>query len=215
MSTSRARRRLKEEVKLTETMQQVLENLLQKYPDKYTNPMLVPKIHSVVINCSVGQSGDPLEKAKKILQQLTGKQPKLLRAKKTIKPFGIHKKQPIGWKVTLRGEDAYQFLKRVLAVYEYTVWEDSIDELGNFSLGIDEHIKIPGVRYDPELGTIGFDVCVTMERAGYRVKRRRLRPSKIPKKHLLSREDTILFLKEMGIKVAKGRKPKELIRLTR
>ncbi len=205
----------KEEIKLASSMQEVIQRLLKKYPDKYHNPMLVPRIHSVVINCSVGQSGEPLEKAKKILESLTERKPLLLRAKKTIKPFGIHKKQPIGWKVTLRGEEAFEFLKRVLAVYEYTVWEASIDEYGNFSFGIDEHIKIPGVRYDPELGTIGFDICVTMERAGYRVKRRRLRQTRIPRKHMLTKEDTILFLQEMGIKVAKGRKPKEHIHFIR
>jgi len=209
------RRKKKEEIKLAETMQEIIEALKKKYPEKYSNPMLVPRIHSVVINCSVGQSGEPLEKAKKILIELTGKNPLLLRAKKTIKPFGIHKKQPIGWKVTLRGEEAYNLLKRVLAVWEYSVWEDSIDENGNFSFGIDEHIKIPGVKYRPELGTIGFDVCVTMERPGYRVKRRRLRTSKIPSRHKVTREDTILFLKEMGIKVRKGKKPKSLISLLR
>jgi|GEM_PF-598040 len=199
-------------VKLANSMKEVIQRLLEKYPDRYPNPMLVPRIHSVVINCSVGQSGDPLEKAKKILEELTGRKPKLVRAKKTIKPFGIHKNQPIGWVITLRGEEAFNFLKRVLAVYDYTVWESSIDKYGNFAFGIDEHIKIPGVRYDPELGTTGFDVCVSMERAGYRVKRRRLRRAKIPEKHRVKREDTILFLEEMGIKVEKG--PRRIERLT-
>ncbi len=213
--SSRRRREAQVTVKLEETMRDVVEKLLKEHPDKYPNPTLVPRIHSVVINCSVGQSGDPLEKARVILEELTGRKPLLLRAKKTIKPFGIHKKQAIGWKITLRGEEAYQFLKRVLAVYEYTVWEDSIDPNGNFSFGIDEHIKIPGVRYKPELGTIGFDVNVTMERMGYRVKRRRLRPAKIPTRHRLTREDTILFLRAMGVKVAKGKKPAEYIRYFR
>jgi len=215
MCALRRRREVKEIVKLTETMQEVIKKLMEKYPDRYHNPMLVPRIHSVVINCSVGQSGDPLEKAGTILKQLTGHKPKLIRAKKTIKPFGIHKRQPMGWKITLRGEEAYQFLKRVLAVYEYTVWEGSIDNNGNFSFGIDEHIKIPGVKYQPELGTIGFDVNVTMERPGYRVKRRRLRQTKIPRRHRLTKEDTILFLKEMGVKIAKGKKPEEFIRYIR
>jgi len=212
---ARRRRESQVTVKLEETMQNVIEKLLKDHPDRYPNLTIVPRIHSVVINCSVGQSGDPLEKARIILEELTGRKPLLLRAKKTIKPFGIHKKQAIGWKITLRGETAYQFLKRVLAVYEYTVWEDSIDPNGNFSFGIDEHIKIPGVKYKPELGTIGFDVNVAMERMGYRVKRRRLRPAKIPTRHRLTKEDTILFLKAMGVKVAKGKKPAEYIRYFR
>lgn len=183
--------------------------LKEKYPEKYPNPMLVPRIHSVVINCSVGQAGDPLEKARKILEQITKRKPKLIRAKKTIRPFGIHKRMPMGWKITLRGEDAYQFLKRAFVAIDNTISELSIDEEGNFSFGIDEHIKIPGTKYDPELGTIGFDVNVSMERPGYRVKRRRLRKTKVPRRHRLTKEDTILFLKELGIEVVKGRIEKE------
>lgn len=187
------------------------KRLMEKYPERYTNPMLVPRIHAVVINCSVGQAGEPLEKARKILEDLTKRKPMLIRAKKTIKPFGIHKKMPMGWKITLRGEEAYQFLKRAFAAIDNMISELSIDEEGNFSFGIDEHIKIPGTKYDPELGTIGFDVNVSMERPGYRIKRRRLRRTKVPRRHRLTREDTILFLKELGIEVVKGRIEKEFI----
>jgi large subunit ribosomal protein L5 len=116
---------------------------------------------------------------------------------------------PMGWKITLRGEPAFEFLKKTFMAIDNTISDLSIDEEGNFAFGIDEHIKIPGTRYVPELGTIGFDVIVAMERAGYRVKRRRLRRGKIPKKHRLTKEDTILFLREMGIEVVKGRIIKE------
>lgn len=186
-----------------------MKKLREKYPDRYSNPMLLPKIKSVVINCSVGQAGDPLEKARKILEELTNRKPKLIRAKKTIRPFGIHKKMPMGWKITLRGEEAFEFLKKAFAAIDNTISELNIDEEGNFAFGITEHIKIPGTKYEPELGTIGFDVIVAMERAGYRVKRRRLRRTKVPKKHRLTKEDVILFLKEMGIEVVKGRIEKE------
>ncbi|MGQ4892564.1 MAG: 50S ribosomal protein L5 [Candidatus Njordarchaeia archaeon] len=191
------------------TYKDLLKKLREKYPDRYSNPMLLPKIKSVVINCSVGQAGDPLEKARKILEELTNRKPKLIRAKKTIRPFGIHKKMPMGWKITLRGEEAFEFLKKAFAAIDNTISELNIDEEGNFAFGITEHIKIPGTKYEPELGTIGFDVIVAMERAGYRVKRRRLRRTKVPKKHRLTKEDVILFLKEMGIEVVKGRIEKE------
>ena len=188
---------------------ELLENLRKKYPERYTNPMLVPRIHAVVINCSVGQPGDPLEKARKILESLTNREPKLVRAKKTIRPFGIHKRMPMGWKITLRGEEAFEFLKKAFIAADNVISEQSIDEEGNFAFGITEHIRIPGTKYDPELGTIGFDVIVAMERPGYRVKRRRLRRAKIPRRHRLTKEDTKLFLQEMGIEVIKGRVEKE------
>lgn len=191
------------------TYKEVLENLRKKYPDRYKNPMLLPRIHAVVINCSVGQPGDPLEKARKILESLTNRKPKLVRAKKTIRPFGIHKRMPMGWKITLRGEEAFEFLKRAFVAVDNVISELSIDEEGNFAFGLTEHIRIPGTKYDPELGTIGFDVIVAMERAGYRVKRRRLRRAKIPKRHRLTKEDTKLFLQEMGIEVIKGRVERE------
>jgi len=194
-------------LKLAKNEEEVIKKLLKKYPDKFPNKMLVPKISAVVINCSVGKSGEPLEKARKILEELTGRKPKLVRAKKTIKQFDIHKKQPIGWVVTLRGQEAFDFLKRAISVYDFKVYEGSMDKYGNFSFGIDEHIKLPGTRYDPELGTIGFDVSVTMERAGYRVIRRRLRKSKIPERHRVKKEEVILYLKEMGLRVVSGKKP--------
>lgn len=171
--------------------------------------MLVPRIHAVTINCSIGQAGDPLERARRILEDLVGKKPLLIRAKKTIKPFGIHKKMPMGWKITLRGEEAFQFLKKAFTVVDNVISDESIDEEGNFAFGVPEHIRIPGTKYVPELGVIGFDVIVTMERAGYRIKRRRLRRTKVPRKHRLTKEDTKLFLQEMGVEVIKGPIEKE------
>jgi len=192
------------------TYKDLLKRISEKYKDRYPNPMLVPKIHAVTINCSVGQPGDPLERARKILEDLFGKKPLLIRAKKTIKPFGIHKRMPMGWKITLRGEEAFRFLKKAFTVLDNVISEQSIDDEGNFAFGIAEHIRIPGTKYIPELGTIGFDVIVSMERAGYRVKRRRLRRRKIPKKHRLNKEDTKIFLQEMGIEIVKGPIEKEV-----
>lgn len=61
---------------------------------------------------------------------------------------------------------------------------------------------MPGVKYDPTLGIFGFDVCVTIERPGYRVMRRRRRKSKIGKNHRVTREEAIKFVQEfLGVKV--------------
>ena len=158
--------------------------------------MLKPKIEKVVINCCVGKSGEPLEKAMRILQELTGQKPSIRRAKKTIKDFGIRRKEPIACVVTLRGERAREFLSRAFQAVDNRISKSSFDEMGNFSFGIKEHIDIPGVKYDPELGIIGMDVSVALERPGFRVKRRRRARSKIGTEHLLSPDEAISFIRE-------------------
>jgi large subunit ribosomal protein L5 len=167
-----------------------------------SNPMLKPRIEKVVVNCCIGRSGELLEKAIKILEELTGQRPCKCKAKKTIKGFGIKKGEPIACKVTLRGKKATNFLKKAIEAIGNRLKASRFDEFGSFSFGIKEHIDIPGTKYIPELGIIGMDVCVALERPGYRVKRRRKDRSRIGKKHLLTREEGILFAKtELGMEV--------------
>ncbi|RLI11830.1 50S ribosomal protein L5 [Candidatus Bathyarchaeota archaeon] len=158
--------------------------------------MLKPRIEKVVINSCVGRSGEPLEKAMKILEELTGQKPYIRRAKRTIRDFGIRRKEPIACVVTLRGEKAREFLKRAFQAIDNRVSKLSFDEYGNFSFGIKEHINIPGTKYNPELGIIGMDVSVVLERPGYRVKRRRRAKTKVGTEHLLSPDEAMSFLKE-------------------
>lgn len=192
---------------LLETMNKVREELEARYSEKYPNPNLVPQVSKVVVHCSVGESGEELEKAKEILQELTGRTPVLLRAKETVKAFGVREGEPIGWKITLRGEKAYSFLKRLLTVYENSIWEGSLDQYGNLSFGIQEHQEIPGIEYDPDLGIIGFDVSVSFSRKGYRVKKRR-GERKIPEKHKVRKEDALRFFKTMGCTIREGKRKK-------
>lgn len=159
------------------------------------NPMRMPKLSKVTVNIGVGQSGEQLEKAVKVLEQLTKQRPVKTIAKRTIREWGIHKRSPIGCKVTLRGEKAESFLKLALDARDNTLPKSVFDEFGNFSFGIKEHIDLPGVKYDPDLGTFGMDVCVTLERAGYRIAHRKIKKAKIPRKHRLSKDEAIEFMK--------------------
>jgi len=124
---------------------------------RYPNPMLKPRIGKVVINASIGKSGEPLERAMKILEALTGQKPSVRQAKKTIRDFGIRKREPIACVVTLRGERAEEFLRRAFQAVDNRISSSSFDKHGNFSFGIKEHIDIPGIRYSPELGIIGME----------------------------------------------------------
>ncbi|MEM3506101.1 MAG: 50S ribosomal protein L5 [Candidatus Bathyarchaeia archaeon] len=161
------------------------------------NPMQNIRIEKVVVNISVGKSGEPLEKAKKVLTQITGQTPCTRRAKRTIKDFGIRRGEPIACIVTLRRNRAYEFLKKALDAIGNKLSESCFDHYGNFSFGIKEHIEIPGTKYIPELGIFGMDVCVSLERPGYRVKRRAYHRSKIGKKHLITNEEAMNYIHEV------------------
>jgi large subunit ribosomal protein L5 len=161
------------------------------------NPMKRIFVHKVVLNIGVGRSGEAVEKAKAVLKQISGQEPTLTYAKKTIRDFGIRKGEAIGVKVTLMRNRAVDVLKKLLLAKGLKLPSSSFDNEGNVSFGIKEHIEIPGIKYDPELGIFGLDVCIKLERPGYRVERRRRCPSKVGKSHRVTKEDAIKFMKEM------------------
>lgn len=160
------------------------------------------RIAKVTVNVGVGESGEKLAKAESIVEMLTGQKPVRTIAKKTIQPFGIRKKQPIGVKVTMCGKNKYEFLKKAFDAVEYRIKAKSFDAHGNFSFGIKEHIDFPGVKYDPNIGIFGMDVCVELERPGYRVKRRKIKNTKIGKKHRITREEAMEYIKsKFGVEI--------------
>jgi large subunit ribosomal protein L5 len=160
------------------------------------NPMRTIKLAKVTVHIGVGKSGEMLEKARKVLQDLTGQKPCTRQAKRTVKDFGIREGEPIACLTTLRGETASAFLRRGLEAVSNSLNRSSFDENGNFAFGVKEHIEIPGTKYQPELGIFGMDIIGTLERPGFRVKRRRIRPSRVGKSHRVSREDAIKFVTE-------------------
>jgi large subunit ribosomal protein L5 len=166
------------------------------------HPMLRPRIEKVVVNLNVGKSGEPLEKANKVLEEITGQTPVKKKAKKTIRDFGIREGEPIAVVVTLRKQPAIAFLKKVLPVVDNKVSKRAFDVRGNFSFGLKEHIEIPGVKYDPEIGIFGMDVCVTVNRPGHRIKIRKRASKPVGPKHLLTPEESIVFVKQtLGVEI--------------
>ena len=159
-------------------------------------PMLRPRIEKVVVNMGIGKSGEPLEKAVKVLEEITGHTPCRRKAKASIRDFGIRKGESIACIVTLREDDAIAFLKKVLTVVDNKVSSRSFDKQGNFSFGLKEHIELPGVKYDPDVGIFGMDICVSVTRPGYRVKNRRKEKAKIGVDHILTQEESIIFIKD-------------------
>ncbi len=165
------------------------------------NAMRKISIEKININIGVGEAGDKLEKARKLLERLSGKKVIITKGKKKIPSLGVRPGLPIGVKVTLR-KDIDELLKRLLEAKENTLKKKSFTNRG-VSFGIEEYIHIPGMEYDPELGIMGMDVTVVLQRPGFRVSRRKLKKSKIGKKHLISVEEAIRFMEEnYGVKVS-------------
>ncbi len=160
------------------------------------------KIGKVVVNITTGRSGEPLDRAMTILENLTGQTPSTRRAKQTIRTWGIRRHEPIACMVTLRGERAEEFLKRTFPAVRNRINPRSFDLNGNFAFGIREHIDIPGQRYDPNLGIVGMDIMATVERPGYRVARKRRARSRVGRGHKVTREESIDFIKQsFGVEV--------------
>ncbi len=163
---------------------------------KLDNPMRLVRIEKVTVNMGVGETGENLKKAGEILKKITGVNPVQTKCKVKIPTWGIREGLPIGVKVTLRKERAMSFLKLCLQARENTITKRNFDKNGNLGFGIKEYIDLPGTKYDPKMGIRGFDVLVTLERPGFRIKRRRLRPGTIGKKHRLTRDDAMTFIQK-------------------
>jgi len=165
------------------------------------NPMRNIRIDKVTLNIGCGDDKARIEKAKRLLEMLTGSKPVITRSKKRS-TFGVVKDKPIGVKVTLRRKPAEDFLVKSIGAVEKKIRMGQIDADGNLNIGIREYIDLPGVKYSHEVGMLGLGVCVTLERPGYRIKKRRIQQSIIPKKHKLTREEVAGWLSQrFGVNV--------------
>jgi len=166
------------------------------------NPMKKISLEKVVLNMGLGRSGDIIQTAKMALDHITGKKSNSREAKETQRDWGIRKGEPIGVSVTVRGEDARELLKRLLEAKGNQVRGKSFDNFGNYSFGINEHIDIPGVKYDPKVGILGLGISVTLTRPGYGIRKRSKHKSNVGKNHIIkSQEAKDYLIKEFGVTV--------------
>lgn len=159
------------------------------------NEMKQIQVSQITVNIGIGQVGDDVEKAKNLLEKITGKQAIKTESKETAKNFGLRGGLSIGAMVTLRGEEAEGFLEKVLPASE-GIEKSSFDGNGNFGFGISEYIDVPGVEYDSDIGMMGFEVAVKLERPGYRVKKRDHKPNQIGKEHRVTDDEAAEFIED-------------------
>jgi large subunit ribosomal protein L5 len=154
------------------------------------------RIEKVTLNIGAGKNTALLEKGFKLLKNISGVNPVKTITQKRIPAWGLRPGLPIGCKVTLRNEAAKDVLERLLHAKNFVLSGNQFDDNGNVAFGIHEYIDIPSVKYDPEIGIIGLEICITLERPGFRIKKRRIQTKKIPTRHKITKDDAIKFMKD-------------------
>ncbi len=159
------------------------------------NSMKEIRIEKLTLNVGAGTNQEVLKKGIKLLKNLTGKDSVKTISEKRIPSWGVRPGLPLGCKLTLRGKEAEEILKRVLVAKENKLETSNFDQNGNISFGIPEYIDVQGLEYDASIGIMGFQVSITLMRPGFRVKTRRKMRRKIGKKHQITQEDSVEFFK--------------------
>ena len=160
------------------------------------NPMQQVKVQKVTLNIGVGEGGAKLENAKSLLERISKGKPVITIARDRNPTFKLRKGDPIGTKITLRGTSADEVLKKAFETVDNIIQLRNFDRTGNVAFGVKEYIDYPGLKYDPKIGMMGFDVCVTLCKPGARVAARRVARSKANKTQRVSKEEAMKFITE-------------------
>ncbi len=157
------------------------------------NSMREPRITKVTL--SSGAVGNDLEKSRKLLEMISGMKAQTIKSgpKRRIPAFNVKPSMPLGVRVTLRKKKAIELLNRLLGAVDNRIRKRQVSQ-NSFSFGIKEYIEIPGTEYVREIGIRGFNVTVTLERPGVRVKKKKIKRGTIPGKQHVTEEEIVEFM---------------------
>ncbi|XP_074656552.1 large ribosomal subunit protein uL5 isoform X2 [Tubulanus polymorphus] len=153
------------------------------------------RIRKLCLNICVGESGDRLTRAAKVLEQLTGQTPVFSKARYTVRSFGIRRNEKIAVHCTVRGPKAEEILERGLKVREYELRRNNFSQTGNFGFGIQEHIDL-GIKYDPNIGIYGMDFYIVLGRPGYNVAHKRKKRGVVGYKHKVTKDESMKWFQQ-------------------
>ena len=144
---------------------EVVKSLMEKF--NYSSKMQAPKIEKIVLNIGVGDAvsnSKLLDAAVADLKKISGQQPVITRAKKSIAGFKVREGQAIGCKVTLRGENMYTFMDKLISISLPLVRDfrgvspRAFDGRGNYTMGIKEQLIFPEIEFDDVVKVRGMDI---------------------------------------------------------
>ncbi len=148
-------------------LKEIVPSLKEKH--NYSSVMEVPKIDKIVVNIGVGDAttnSKLIDAAVNDLSLITGQKPVITRAKKSIAGFKLREGQPIGCKVTLRGDNMYNFLEKLISISLPRVKDfrgvskKSFDGRGNYTLGIKEQLIFSEIVFDDVVKVRGMDIVI-------------------------------------------------------
>jgi large subunit ribosomal protein L11e len=175
--------------------------------DSSKNVMRQLRILKLCVNIGVGESGDRLTRAAKVLEQLTGQSPVFSKARYTVRSFGIRRNEKIAVHCTVRGEKAEEILEKGLKVKEYELARRNFSTSGSFGFGINEHIDL-GIRYDPGIGIYGMNFFVVLGRAGFNINKRKTQRGRVGAPHRTGKDEAIKWFQTKYSGIITGGKKK-------
>ncbi|MEA2615154.1 MAG: large subunit ribosomal protein [Chloroflexota bacterium] len=152
---------------LVRYQEEIVPALVKEF--RYANAMEVPRLEKAVVNIGMGeaiQNGRAIDAASADIRQITGQQPIVIRARKSVAAFKLREGMPIGIKVTLRSRRMYDFLDKLINVALPRIRDfrgvdpKAFDGHGNYTLGLREQLVFPEIDYDKIDKLRGLEVCV-------------------------------------------------------